>query len=437
MALCSTVFSVSAKDHLLSSTGLNTQLAVDPSVLSSPLNNPTGKLRLSQVLALALTQNPELAAYSKEIRAREAATLQASLMPNPTLKARASNFGNNAFKNFDGDTVMFRLSQTVELGGKRAARTKAATLTQELAHWDYQSKRIDVLTQSTQAFITVLVAQQAVDLQQQLLHLSQQVLQAAMAQVEAGRVTPLEATKAKISEASSRVKLMRSKRQLEVARQRLSITWGSIEPRFTQVLGHLKMIQQPPRLATLLQRLEQNPDMARWATEMTQRHAIIDREQSKAIPNINVMIGTVHKMIPGDTTLMAGLSIPLQLFDRNQGRILEAQQRLNKAVDIRRHTQIQITHRLKTRYQALITAYNTVKTLQQEIIPGAQNAFDAANRGYRLGKFSFLDVLDAQRTLFDVKAQYLQAQADYHLSVTHIERLIGGALFKTDKNLPN
>jgi cobalt-zinc-cadmium efflux system outer membrane protein len=70
-----------------------------PSDSSLPIvEEPTGVLVLSQALALALTQNPELSAYSWESRAQEAATLQAGLLPNPTFNANASNFGNRVLQ---------------------------------------------------------------------------------------------------------------------------------------------------------------------------------------------------------------------------------------------------------------------------------------------------------------------------------------------------
>ncbi len=397
-------------------------------VALTPIKEPTTQLVLAQALALALTGNPELAAFSGEIRAREAATLQASLMPNPVFNAKALNFGNNAFKDFDGDTVRLQLSQLIELGGKRAARTKAATLNQELADWDYESKRIDILTQTTQTFIGVLTAQKRLTLQQQLLKLSTQVLDTAIAQVKAGNVSPLEETKARVAEASSRVELMRAQRKLITARQQLAATWGSEKSQFTSVVGDLDSIDEPPTLESLFQRVQRNPDLARWVTEITRRQAVIAREKSKAIPNVNLSLGLVQKMIPGDTAIIVGFSVPLQLFDRNQGKIQEAEQRLSKAMDVRRNVKVRIATALNTVYQQLDTAYVTVTTLRQEVIPGAESAFKAASRGYRLGKFGFLDVLDAQRTLFRVKAQYLQALSDYHQSVNRTERLIGSPL---------
>ena len=64
-------------------------------------------------------------------------------------------------------------------------------------------------------------------------------------------------------------------------------------------------------------------------------------------------------------------------------------------------------------------------SLREEILPGAQSAFDAANKGFSAGKFNFLDVLDAQRTLFQVKSQYIQALLDAHMAVAEIEHVLG------------
>jgi cobalt-zinc-cadmium efflux system outer membrane protein len=395
---------------------------------SNPVNEPTEPLVLSQALALALTNNPLLSAFSKETRAREAATLQAGLLPNPVFDVEGSNFGNNKFKGADGDAITLQLSQLIELGGKRAARIETATLTQELANWDYETQRVNVLTQVTQTFVEVLTAQQRLELLQQMLDLADQVVETASARVRAGSVAPLEATRAKVTRASSKIEWIRAQRTLETARKRLAATWGSTMPHFKSVQGNLNKISQPPSLDDLTLRLEQNPDLARWATEISQRQAIIDMEKSKVIPDITLSLGTNQYLDGDDYNLNAGISIPIPLFNRNQGGILAAVRRLGKTEDERRNAEVSITTELNSVYLQLDAAYAELTALDEDVIPGAESAFNVASRGYRLGEFSFLDVLDAQRTLFDVKAQYLQAQADYHLNVARIERLIGGPL---------
>jgi len=393
-----------------------------------PIKEPTVQLVLAQALARALTGNPKLAAFSQEIRAREAATLQANLLPNPTFGVQASNFGNNIYTGADGDAITIELSQLVELGGKRAARTEVAQLNQNLANWDYEAQRINVLTEVTLAYIKVLAAQQREQLAEQLLDLARKMTHISATKVRSGRVAPLEETKAKVVQASARIEQQRAQKQLLASRQRLASSWGSTQPTFTTALGNLQDIQQPPLLQDLLQRIKENPDLARWATEISQRQALITMEKAQAIPDITFNLGTNTYLDGNNYNLNAGFSMPLPLFDRNQGSILAAERRLNKAADEQRSTEVNIMTALNVVYQQLATAYVEVTTLKHDVIPGAEDAFNVASRGYRLGKFGFLDVLDAQRTLVGVKTQYIQAQADYHLNVARLERLIGGAL---------
>ena len=82
-------------------------------------------------------------------------------------------------------------------------------------------------------------------------------------------------------------------------------------------------------------------------------------------------------------------------------------------------------------FQRLSAIQTEVETLRNDILPGAQSAYAGAAKGYQLGKFGILDVLDAQRTLFQARTQYLKALADYHRGHNEIERLIGSPLSTT------
>ncbi|QBQ55661.1 TolC family protein [Nitrosococcus wardiae] len=389
---------------------------------------PTGELTLEEVAAFALLQNPELAVFSQEVRAREAAVLQAGLLPNPQLSIQGSNLANSRLKSFDGPSTTVQLSQLILLGGKIAKRVKAAQLTQDLAGWDYEAKRVEVLTQVAQSFITVLSAQERLALAQQLVRLAEQVATTVSKRVQAGKISPVEETKAQVALSSVRIELTRAKRELRVARNQLAAVWGSTTPRFQKAVGQLNELSPLPSLEQLAQLVRQNPDLARWTNELAQRQALIDLEKSKAIPDLTVSFGGTEYADTGDYALVAGISIPLPLFDRNQGGIAEAQRRLTKAEEERRAVEVQVATALSSAYQRLATAHAEATILQTQVLPGAQSAFDAVNQGFRLGKFDFLSVLDAQRTLFDSKSQYLQALTDYHQAVAEVERLIGERL---------
>lgn len=72
-------------------------------------------------------------------------------------------------------------------------------------------------------------------------------------------------------------------------------------------------------------------------------------------------------------------------------------------------------------------ARTEAQLLRDDVLPGAQSAYDAATKGFELGKFDFLDVLDAQRTFFAAKSQYLRALAETYRAAADIDRLLGDA----------
>ena len=119
-----------------------------------------------------------------------------------------------------------------------------------------------------------------------------------------------------------------------------------------------------------------------------------------------------------------GISLPLPLLNRNQGGILEATYNLQKAKQERTAAEVNTISTLDDNYQTLLAAYNEVTVLRDTILPGAESAFNASQEGYLEGKFSYLDVLDVQRSLFDAKDTYINSLVSYHKALTSIERLI-------------
>jgi cobalt-zinc-cadmium efflux system outer membrane protein len=389
----------------------------------------TGTVTLRQSLTLALMRNPELRAFSWEVRAREAATLQAGLLHNPTIGADLQDLGVSA----SPDSVpqpqgTLQLSQIIELGGKRTKRREAAALSRDLAGWDYEAKRIEIFTQVTQAFADLLRRQQQQELTEETVRLAEETARVVSERVRAGKVSPIEEIRANVALASAGIERDRAGKELEAARKQLAATWGSRMPRFDKAEGTLGPVSPIPSIAQLADRLSQNPDLARWATEIAQRRAVIDLERSQAVPDLTLMGGFRRYESTGDPVFIVGLSLPLPLFNRNQGGIQEARNRLSKGEEERRAAEARLSAALSEAYRALSTAHIEVSSLEERVLPGAAQAFEAVNEGYRLGKFGILDVLDAQRTFFGSRAQHLRALADYHQAAAEVERLIGAPL---------
>jgi outer membrane protein, heavy metal efflux system len=394
------------------------------------VTEPKGLLNLKDVLQAVLLQNPELSTTAFQVRAAEARTLQASYLPNPELELELEDFGGTGeVEGVQVSESTFQLSQLIELGGKRAKRFRAAGLERDLATWDYEAKRLEVLTEATKTFIDVLAAQERLGLTENIVDLSEQVLNTALERIKAGKVAPVEATKARVEAVNARLQVEQAQSALEAARKRLSASWGSTRPVFERASGALEAgIAPVPPAEELTRRLSQNPDLARWVVEMEARQAALGVEQSKRIPDVTVSGGIRYFNQTHDTGIVVKLSLPLVLFDRNQGGVLEARYQLSRAEEEQRAAEVRLGTALAQVYQNLTTAYRDVTVIQRDVLPAAQEAFDVATEGYRQGKFGFLDVLDAQRTFFDTKGQYLEALSAYHKAVAEAERLIGEPL---------
>jgi len=412
----------------------------EPGYSASALAEENSDLTLRDAVYLALQHNPELAAFAKEMRALEGVTLQAGLLRNPDLIVNVENVGN--VQKLQGDLSSsdaiskevvqqlstIRLNQLIELGGKRAARVVAASLGQEVAGKDYEFRRVELIARVANVFIEVLAGQERLRLAEETSQLAQKVVNTVARRVQAGKVPPIEETRAGVALSTTRIELVQAQRDLAAARKRLALLWGNPSPQFSKALGDLGSLVTLPSFETLADRVLTSPMALRSLKNVEQRKAMLAVEQTRRIPNLTLGGGALHHAQLGGTTIVAGLIMPLPLFDRNQGNLQEAHQRVDKAIDEQAATDLRLKAELAQAYEALSAAQNEIRVLRNEILPAARSAFEVTNRGYELGKFGYLEVLDTQRTLFQNQVLYVRALANYQRLVNELERLIAGPI---------
>lgn len=143
------------------------------------------------------------------------------------------------------------------------------------------------------------------------------------------------------------------------------------------------------------------------------------------MPDITLSLGVKRPNELQRNQILLGISVPLPVFDRNQGNVLEAVQREEKARDELAAVNTKITTEVMQARERLATARDQLDVLVRTILPGAKSAYDAARVGFENGKFSFLDVLDAQRTYFASKSQYIRTVSEAHRADADIDRILG------------
>lgn len=379
---------------------------------------PAAPLTLKAALELALGANPDLSAAGRELDAVEATITQARVRPNPQISTLIEDTQRST------RTTTLQLNQPIELGGKRAARIEAAERGRDAASADLDAKRAEIRAAVMTAFFDVLTAQERLRLVQSSVQLAQRATIAASRRVTAGKVSPVEETKARVAEAGVRVESFQATSELSTARKRLAATWGNLSPRFERAEGQVETL---PALGELNTRLANAPSLLRARLEVNRRQALAQVERTRRIPDVTVSLGTKHNEELGRNQAIFGISIPIPVFDRNQGNLLEALRRTDKARDELIATEVRLGGELAQAHERLNAARQEVDALQNDILPGAQSAYDAATKGFELGKFSFLEVLDAQRTLLQAKSQYLRTLTEGHRAAAEIERVLGNA----------
>lgn len=387
--------------------------------LASRAEQSSGPLTLVAALELAFRANPDLAVAAREIEALDGAVRQADVWRNPEIATLVEDTRKET------RSTTLQLNQALELGGKRAARIDAAERTRDAATAEWNAKRADIRATVIAAFYDTLAAQDRYRLAQASVELAQRATTAASKRVMAGKVSPVEETKARVAESGVRVEMAQAMSELTSARRRLAATWGSAAPRFERVEGHAETLPPIPVLPELMQRLQHAPALVHSQREVERRQALAQVERSRQTPDITISLGVKRNEELGRNQALLGVSIPLALFDRNQGNLQEALSRTDKARDERIAAEVRLGNELAQAHERLSSVHKEVELLQQDILPGAQSAYDAATKGFELGKFSFLDVLDAQRTLFQAKSQYLRAISEAHRAAAEIERIVG------------
>ena len=403
-------------------------LNIDEPTVSTDASGP---MTLAKALSLALLQSPTLEGMAWSVRQSEAEQLQASLTPNPEVETEVENFaGSGELRGSRSLETTVVVSQLFELGGKRDKRMALAKTEAKLAGWEYEAKRLELLRDVSIHYTVLLQSQQHVTLADESLGLANTVFDTAKKRVRAGKAPKSETLRASVEVANAKVDLIRSKRLLRAARQRLASTWGATDAPFDQASGVLADTPAVPELTLLQPKLEQNPAIAQFATQMQQGHAALTLAQAQAIPDLTVGVG-YRRMGPAENhdeamVVVAGMELPV--FNRNEGEIAKARFALSRIAANHRAAKASLQAELSEAYEQLFAAQEESVAMTETILPAATQAYTVLKMLFQQGKGEYMDVLDAQRTLVDTRFNALDAQSRYHQYRASVESLIGQSI---------
>jgi cobalt-zinc-cadmium efflux system outer membrane protein len=383
-------------------------------------------LSLPQALQRALAANPRLTAAERDIGIATGLKVQAGAVPNPDLHFELDNaLGSGPYKGLRSAETNLQLSQVVELGGKREARLAAGEAGVGTAVWQRRATRLEVLSETAIAFITIVSAQRRIEIFDDQIASLDQLIPLLQKRVQEGASSPAETLRAQVAADLFRVDRERAKTLLATARRDLAILMGESSPRFGEAVGRLADVGQPPSFKDVVRAIEANPQLIRWTAVTAQRNAELIIARLKAIPDVHVSAGWRHFQDTNDNAVRLGVSIPLPVFDQNTGNIIAAQETLAKTDAERAINRLVLISIAGRAYDALAGALAELKLLRASVIPNARSAAETIQSGYLQGRFTLLELLDVRGSVLQALLREQEALQNFHIAIATIEGLVG------------
>ncbi|MCI0534189.1 MAG: TolC family protein [Verrucomicrobiales bacterium] len=401
--------------HLLPFTTITTlvvlAISVSAGTADDPATNNIEALTLEQAWDVAERLQPELAEAKALIDAAEARAKQAGLFPNPAAIARMES------ARFDGRTTgqaeyLAGISQPIPLGNRLSKARQAELLERARRSKELEVHRRNLRRRVHSAFATALYQEQAFEKQNEIAASVEKVAATTKARVDAGDAAREDLARAEMELVRAKVELRRSEAMREHAMVELKAAMGDPHLSIRTLAGKLEATFEIPALETLAAELSTHPEVALAATEVRARQARVDLAKAERIPDVRAELLYRRLEASKESSFDVGVSIPLPLFDRNQGRLRKARAEVAAAEARSRSMQNSLRVRLHEAHARLTGALANSRDLKNEVLPRAETVLKAVEARYSAGDISLNEAMPVRRDWAAMQLSYLEALRD-------------------------
>ncbi len=381
-------------------------------------------LTLSNAIKRAIETSPRLKSVSARLDAAKGSQDQAGYWQNPELYLEAENIaGSGAYSGTDSAEYSYGVSQKFEIGGKRSARKGAAMAIHNAAKLQLAAERLNLERDVHIAYEEVLAEAEALKLAIEQEKLAKEVMASVYKRVRAAAEPEIQLSKAEVAYSSSIIAREQEERQLSIAKEKLARLWGASTLDVSLDHAHFFDLQAPESLDSYKRKLTNVPDIQRFSYLHEEKQANIAFERAQKVPDPSLNMGIRSFNDTDDQAFLVGVSFPIPVWNQNKGNITKANAELMQVESDMEQAKLMLEQQLIESWQHWNSSYSESERLKNKLLPAAEKAFTLARSGYQKGKFAYLEVLDAQRTLFQARSQFHEALKRYHSSRANVERL--------------
>jgi cobalt-zinc-cadmium efflux system outer membrane protein len=381
-----------------------------------------------EALERTLARSPSLRAWGFDIPAAEGRLLQSSFRPNPELRFVVEDIlGTDSLRATHSTQTTVTLGWILERGlREQIVNTARARI--EVSSVEIEIAQLDAAAETARRFIDCLTYQERYRNAALGVERARDAVAAVRRRVEASRAQEAELARAEAELARAELRLDDYEHELLSAYHRLSAQWGDTNPDFGSVTGALSGMPASDPFETLLARVELNPELALFVSEARVAEAEINLARAQTRPSWALSGGLRRVEATDDWAIVGGITVPLRLGNRNQGRIAETRANLNRIEAAAEAARVRIVTELFVLYQELVHNIELAEGLESNVAPRLESALADTRRAFELGRSSYLEFRGVQTELLDVAYEILDAHADaYHLAI-EIERLTGESM---------
>ena len=386
-----------------------------PEPRSGPL---PGVLTINQALEEAAARSPTIVAAEAEVSAAEARLRQAGYRTNPELSVEVENFaGTGELRGLRSTETTVAVNQRLDLGGRRSARVSAAEAELTVQRLRLSIAKADLSQAVREQFARSIAAREKLAQATENEERARELARVAGILVEAGRDPPLRALRARSAYAQAQAEREAAEASELAARSSLAALFGASQP-IGSVAGSALNVT-PAEVNPEVSLDVRLADAERGAAQAGVRQQLAERRIDPAVG-----VGVRHVRETGDVGLVAGISMPLRLFDRNQGNIEAARQTAN-AADARRESALATTTaKARNAVANVEAARRRVDALENAAVPEATEALRLAELSYREGRASLIELIDIQNAYTASRSSLTEARLELAIATAELGRIL-------------
>jgi cobalt-zinc-cadmium efflux system outer membrane protein len=385
---------------------------------SDPASTP---ITFDQAQELVVTRNLQVQAAQRQRAIREAAIRAARQIPNPDVSFETTRDVPHQVLNFDFP---------VEMGGRRARRIDVAREELGLAEIDVRAGLRLVRRELRQAFFSLLAADERVHLAESELEIARRVRDAAQARFETGAAPRLEVLQSDLGVTRAETELDLAVGSRAAAQAGLGTVLNFPPQQALSITGAMAEHTATPTYDVALAiATTSNVDLMTLDREIAIEQSRTGLLRAERVPTPVFTLGGVFNA-PGefDAGARAAVSVGLPIFNRNQGEIAASIATTSQLRSEREATIRGVENGVFAALTRIDAERRQVAAYHGRLVPTATELESLAEESYRAGRTSVLAVLEAQRSLRQLRADALQAELDLQFAVAELEEILGTAL---------